>query len=292
MANVIFKIGTKAQYDGLAVKDANTLYWLTDVLELRKGESLYGKGADATNLASGLMSAADKEKLDALSGGTALSLTPVDNTIVIADAESGKTIGVKVSAEAGNALTIKEDGLFVPTSSASGNVEFALEAQETPTEGYSATYKLKRTEGENVTYVGDEINIPADKVLQSGTLAVVTEADQPYEGAMVDDPYLDLVLNDAAGTHIYVPVSGIVTTYAPGKGISIDNETVSVKLDNSKANGLIVGVAGLGLSEATVEASGAMSASDKEALDTAVNDIADIKASIVWGTMESEEPTV
>ncbi len=275
MANVIFKIGTKAQYDGLAVKDANTLYWLTDVLELRKGESLYGKGTGATNLASGLMSAADKEKLDALSGGTALSLTPVDNTIVIADAESGKSIGVKVSAEAGNALTVKEDGLFVPTSSAFGNVEFALEAKETPTDGYSATYKLKRTEGENVTYVGDEINIPADKVLQSGTLAVVTEADQPYEGAMVDDPYLDLVLNDA-----------------PGKGISIDNETVSVKLDNSKANGLIVGVAGLGLSEATVEASGAMSASDKEALDAAVNDIADIKASIVWGTMESKEPTV
>ena len=60
MANVIFKMGTKAQYDALVTKDANTLYWLSDVLELRKGDVLYGKGAEATALASGRMSAADQ----------------------------------------------------------------------------------------------------------------------------------------------------------------------------------------------------------------------------------------
>lgn len=67
MANVIFKQGTRAQYNAISVKDANTLYWLTDTLELFKGEVLYGKGAEATALASGLMSAADKAKLDAKS---------------------------------------------------------------------------------------------------------------------------------------------------------------------------------------------------------------------------------
>lgn len=66
MANVIFKVGTKAQYNALETKDTNTLYWLTDVLELYKGEALYGTGAEATNLASGLMSAADKAKLDTI----------------------------------------------------------------------------------------------------------------------------------------------------------------------------------------------------------------------------------
>ena len=69
MANVIFKQGTRAQYDAIATKDVNTLYWLTDTQELFKGEVLYGKGTEATTLASGLMSAADKAKLDSLGSG-------------------------------------------------------------------------------------------------------------------------------------------------------------------------------------------------------------------------------
>ena len=48
MANVIFKQGTRAQYDAIATKDVNTLYWLTDTQELFKGEVLYGKGTEAT----------------------------------------------------------------------------------------------------------------------------------------------------------------------------------------------------------------------------------------------------
>lgn len=41
MANVLFKHGTYAQYKALEVKDANTLYFLTDVKELYKGSDLY-----------------------------------------------------------------------------------------------------------------------------------------------------------------------------------------------------------------------------------------------------------
>ena len=36
MANVIFKVGTKALYDALEQKDSNTLYWLTDTREVYK----------------------------------------------------------------------------------------------------------------------------------------------------------------------------------------------------------------------------------------------------------------
>ena len=78
MANVIFKQGTRAQYDAIAVKDASTLYWLTDTRELFKGEILYAKGTEATTLASGLMSAADKAKLDNLAAGGAIGLTAVE----------------------------------------------------------------------------------------------------------------------------------------------------------------------------------------------------------------------
>ena len=69
--NVIFKVGTKAVYDALQQKDANTLYWLTDVKEIRKGEELYAVGREATAAAAGLMSAADKAGLWLAASNTA-----------------------------------------------------------------------------------------------------------------------------------------------------------------------------------------------------------------------------
>ena len=129
MANVIFKQGTRAQYDAIAAKDVNTLYWLTDTQELFKGEVLYGKGAEATALASGLMSAADKAKLDSLASGGAIGLTAVDASVILGSDDNGTTIGVQVSKSEGNALELKEDGLFVSPAAASGTVEFAIEKQ-------------------------------------------------------------------------------------------------------------------------------------------------------------------
>ena len=89
MANVIFKVGTKALFDALEQKDTNTLYWLEDVQELYKGNLLFATGKAASQTAAGLMSAEDKVKLDNLSAGTVAGLTPVDATIVIADGEEG-----------------------------------------------------------------------------------------------------------------------------------------------------------------------------------------------------------
>lgn len=113
MANVIFKVGTKPLYTALEQKDANTLYWLTDVQEVYKGDVLFGTGKLATETEAGLMSPEDKAKIANLSAGTVLDLTPVDASVVIAGGESGKTIGVQLSQEAGNLIQVKGDGLFV-----------------------------------------------------------------------------------------------------------------------------------------------------------------------------------
>lgn len=281
MANVIFKQGTHAQYDAIATKDASTLYWLTDTQELFKGDVLYGKGAEATALASGLMSAADKAKLDALSAGGAAGLTAVDASVVLASGENGTTIGVQVSKETGNALELKADGLFVSPATASGSVEFTIEEQTTATDGSVKTYKLKRTEGDNSTYVGDAIEIPKDKVLKGGTFEIVDTADAPYTGAEVGDPYVDLVLEDADNTHIYIPMKGLVDTVAAGDGIAVTNNTVSIKLDEANANGLAVGAGGLSMAVATATSAGAMSAEDKGNLDS-------VMASVVWGDLGDE----
>jgi hypothetical protein len=113
MANVIFRFGTRAQYDALSVKNANTLYWLTDTSELMKGTKCYGKGSVATEQAAGLMSPEDKKKLDEMSATGILDLTATDASVIISDSESGgKSIGIQLSADEGNILSLHNDGLF------------------------------------------------------------------------------------------------------------------------------------------------------------------------------------
>lgn len=268
MANVLFKVGTRAQFDAIVTKSETTLYWLSDTQELYKGDVLFGVGREASADAAGLLSAADYQKLQDLivTGGT-INLTPVDSSIVITEAENGtKSIGVAISAQEGNALVAVEGGLFVPTVVAP---EYAIEKQETADEGYAVSYKLKKTVGEEVSYVGDVINIPKDMVLKSATLETVTEVDKPYTGAVVGDPYIHMVFNDAATSDIFVPVKGLVDTYTAGDCIEIVDNVINVKIAES-ANGLVAVEGGLSINLATADSAGAMSAVDKAALDALI----------------------
>lgn len=271
MANVLFRVGTRAQFDAIVTKSETTLYWLTDTQELYKGETRYGVGALANQSAAGLLSAEDKAKLDALVAGGGLSkLVPVDSTIVIADAEDGgKSIGVAISTEAGNVLVKKTDGLYVSASGSIDVPEYAIEKQDVAEDGYAVSYKLKKTVGEQFSYVGNTINIPKDMVLQSATLERVTEVNVPYLGAAIGDPYIHMVFNDAAASAINVPVKGLVDTFTAGTGIEIVDNIVSVKIAEN-ANGLVAVDGALFINLATTESAGAMSAEDKTALDALV----------------------
>lgn len=268
MANVLFKVGTRAQFDAIVTKSETTLYWLNDTQELYKGDVLFGVGREASADAAGLLSAADYQKLQDLivTGGT-INLTPVDGSIVITEAENGaKSIGVAISTQTGNALVAVEGGLFVPAVVVP---EYAIEKQEIAEDGFGVSYKLKKTVGEEVSYVGDAINIPKDLVLKSATLETVTEVDKPYTGAVVGDPYIHMVFNDAVASDIFVPVKGLVDTYTAGSGIEIVDNVVSVKIA-AEAHGLVAVEGGLSINLATAENDGAMSAIDKAALDALV----------------------
>lgn len=267
MANVRFYFGQQAKYDALTERDSLALYFIEDTKRLYKGDVLMATGADATTLASGLMSAEDKIKLDALVVGAGLNLTAVDGTIVIADEEDGsKSIGVAISEQAGNALVAVSDGLFVPNAQEITVPEYAIEKQATAEDGYATSYKLKRTVGEEVTYVGDTINIAKDMVLQGATLETVAEADVPYVGAVVGDPYIDMAFSDANASHIYVPVKDLVDTYTAGAGIEIIDGVVSVKIA-AESHGLVAVDGALLINLATTESDGAMSKEDKALLD-------------------------
>lgn len=268
MANVKFYFGIQEKYDALAQKDSLALYFITDTQRLYKGDILMATGADATSMASGLMSAEDKIKLDSLSAGTAMNLSPVDSTILVSDAEDGgKLIGVAIAPVAGNALVAVEGGLFVPAAEEIVVPEYAIEKQATAEDGYISSYKLKMTVGEKVSYVGDTINIAKDMVLQSAVMKEVAIAGVPYEGAEVGDPYIDMAFNDESASHIYLPVKGLIDTYTAGDGIEIVDRRISVKIA-AVANGLVAVDGALALSLATPESAGAMSAEDKLALDS------------------------
>lgn len=271
MANVIFKTGTSAQYNALLTKNENTLYWLTDTKEIRKGAELYGVGRLATSELAGLLSPEDKAKYDALvaaSESGISNLTSVDASILLEKTEDGQTIRIGISSKEGNAMFLEDDGLYVPTQVIP---EFSIEKQEIAEGGYSTSYKLKRTYGDTASYVGDVINIPKDLVLQNASMKNVSIENIPYDGAQIGDPYLDLVFNDENSSHIYVPVSGLVDTYVAGGGIEIVDNTVSVKLDSDNSNGLVITNNGFGLQLVTPTTAGAMSAEDKVKFDAIPN---------------------
>lgn len=272
MANVKFyNVALQATFDALAEKEANALYFIQDSQRIYHSEHLMGVGLEASAEAAGLLSAADYQKLQNLiETGSTINLTPVDSTIVITDAEDGsKSIGVAISAEAGNVLVKKDDGLYVDASGSIDVPEYAIEKQETADEGFAVSYKLKKTVGEESSYVGDAINVPKDMVLQSATLETVAEVDVPYTGAVVGDPYIHMVFNDAAASDIYVPVKGLVDTYTAGDGIKIIDNAISVKIA-AEAHGLVAIEGGLSINLATAENDGAMSKEDKAALDALV----------------------
>ena len=267
MAKVKFlSVQLRSTFDALTVKESTTLYWIIETSELYKGDQLFGTGALASENAAGLLSSEDYAKLQELiaSGGGLNNLKAVDGTIRIADTENGKSIGVVVAPIDGNALTAVDGGLFVPTVVVP---EYSIEKQATAEDGYSASYKLKKVVGGEVSYVGDTINIAKDLVLQSATLEVVAEDGVPYDGAVVGDPYIKMVFNNAEASNLYIPVKGLVDTYTAGTGIEIIDNKISVKIAEN-AHGLVAVDGALALNVATRKADGAMSKEDKLVVDS------------------------
>lgn len=169
---------------------------------------------------------------------------------------------------------------------------YTVTKQQVAEAGYSSTYQLF----ENGVAVGDKINIPKDLVVESGTVETVETADVPYSGAQVGDKYIDLVIANADNQHIYIPVNDLVDTYTEGNGITISNNVISANV--VAENGLSVSASGIAMGAASPSSSGvggaagAMSATDKEKLDTiefaTAQDVADLIADL--DDIDTEEP--
>lgn len=289
--NVIFKVGTRDLYNALEQKDTNTLYWLTDVKEIRKGEDLFGVGREATQTDAGLLSAADKTKLDNLSAGTAIDFTPVDATIVIADGESGgKTIGVQVSKEADNALELKADGLFVAAAEIGDLDETIASMQESlaTLTGEGAGSVTKIAEDAATAAIDDFANkVSDDGVVNTMKELVDYVAEHGPEAAEMagNISTLQNVINSLPDEFMseITEVSRTETTNVAKIRLSIKQEdgTYSTAQEHGVLTLIPAGEGPDGVSGA-----GLMTLADKQKLDsidTAM--IADLAESMTWGTM-------
>lgn len=242
--NVLFKVGTRAQFDAIATKSEITLYWLSDTQELYKGDVLFGKGALASETASGLLSAEDYKKLQELivTGG-AVDLTPVDGSIVIED----KKIGVGLSAVEGNMLSIKDDGLFVASVDLT-DVQNRLTAVE------GSIAQLQEDIIGGIRYKGTvatKDDLPVDA--KQGDLYEVT--DDGSEWCYNGEKWFEY------GSAHFTPVAG--------NGIQINGNEIAIKIAVD-AHGLVAVDGALAMNVATAESDGAMSAADKAALDALI----------------------
>lgn len=245
-----FKVEKLQTYIDLAVKDANSLYWIDETKSLYLADKLYGTGRVATEEFAGLLSAEDYKKLQELivSGGT-VDLTPVDGSIVIAD----KKIGVGLSAVEGNILSIKEDGLFATVDTQPiENRLTAVEGRLDPVE--KDIQDIKQSIAGGIRYKGSvetREQLPTDA--QIGDLYEISSDGS--EVCWNGDDWFEY------GTSHFAPVAGA--------GIVVNGSEIGVKIAD-ESHGLTFVDGSMAMLLATAEQDGAMSKEDKAKLDALI----------------------
>lgn len=193
-----------------------------------------------------------------------------DASVAISGTATAPTVAAKLSQNAGNILTLKTDGLFVPTPAAatvtgvkSGEKVLGLEGTELYT-----TLALKY----------DEVSKKL-QILGTGN-AVVTEIDATafikdgmLDSASYDEESDELVLKfntDAGKEDIHIPLSDLV--YTSGDGINITSNKIKVVIDPASEGFLTVGAAGVKLSgvQSAIDAAKNAAITDAEGKNTAL----------------------
>lgn len=169
---------------------------------------------------------------------------------------------------------------------------YSVVKKQTAEEGYAASYALTK----DGVQAGDTINIPKDYLVKDTDVKVCAQEGVPVEGLQPGDKYIDFIVNTVNGdgneSHLYLAVKDIVVGYKAGNGITISaSNEISVKVDTANANGLSADADGLKMSLASAEKAGAMSAADKQRLDSALTeqDISEITKQDIINLFDGQE---
>lgn len=204
------------------VKDAVT------ALDTKIGDlnDLSSSITEKSNLVAAINSLA-KDIQDAVSGG--LTSVKAGQGISVTEVSANKqTISIKLDPAEGNAATLSDAGLKVTVPEVTVP-EYTIAEASTPAEGYLKSYELRK----NGSKVGASINIPKDLVVSSGEVKTVETADDPYEGAVEGDLYLQLIIANQS-TPVNIPVKSLTDVYTAGAYLQLSDGQFSVNYSSLK----------------------------------------------------------
>ena len=189
---------------------------------LTEHQSLDGYAEKATTLAGyGITDAYTKTESDGkydVKGAAAervKSVSKKDNSIDLTGTKE-VSIGVKLSTNANNQLSLQSDGLYVPKPAE--QTDYTVTVTESTPAGYAKAYTLKQ----KGTSIGT-INIPKDLVVESGT--VETNPSGQPKGT-----YLVLTIANKTSDKIYINVGSLIEYVTSGSATS---DSVQVVIDGT-----------------------------------------------------------
>lgn len=180
--------------------------------------SKVGAKAGADTEATGLY----KEIADvlAVANGKVSSVKATDASVVIGGTATAPTVGVQLSKDEGNALTLAADGLKVLVPEVI-HPEYSIVADSNPGD-FSAVYHLTK-DGANI---GSAINIPKDMVVSSGSVETFIGGNLP-SGVNEPGTYIVLVLANATSDKLYIKVDELIEYVTGGSG---ENDAIQINV--------------------------------------------------------------
>ena len=180
--------------------------------------SKVGAKAGADTEATGLY----KEIADvlAVANGKVSSVKATDASVVIGGTATAPTVGVQLSKDEGNALTLEADGLKVLVPEVT-HPEYSIVADSNPG-AFSAVYHLTK-DGANV---GSAINIPKDMVVKSGSVQTFESGALP-KGVTTPGTYIVLTLANATSDKLYIKVDELIEYVTGGSG---ENDAIQINV--------------------------------------------------------------
>lgn len=170
--------------------------------------SKVGKAAQGEVSSTGLYALIDEVKT--LAEGKVSSVGAADRSVTIGGTATAPTVGVAISADEGNALSLASDGLKVTIPEVT-IPEYSLKKLDTATTGMSASYQLTK----DGAGIGAVIDIPKDMMVKSGSVQTYEAGSLPA-GVTEAGTYIVLVLNDTAETKLYINVGNLIEYVTSG----------------------------------------------------------------------------
>lgn len=178
------------------------------------------EGVTKTSIVAAINSLKDQIQ-SAVSGGVTSVVSGQGISVDSADVNNPK-ISIKLDPAEGNAAILSDAGLKVTVPEVTVP-EYTIAEASTPAEGYLKSYELRKDGAK----VGASINIPKDLVVSSGEVKTVETDDDPYEGAVEGDLYLQLIIANQS-TPVNIPVKSLTDVYTAGAYLQLSNGQFSV----------------------------------------------------------------